>query len=66
MEDTESLGSDEMINKLEGITDHLENQIGSFRLVGRDIQGDIENGFVFAGDPMVEDGSGDDPEVQTE
>lgn len=60
MESPESPSSD-ALDKLEGITSHLENQIGSFRLIGKDIQGDIESGFVLQ-DVVDEDEPTDETE----
>jgi hypothetical protein len=45
MESPEGTSGDALIAGLEDTTSHLETQIGAFRLVGKDIQGDMEHGF---------------------
>jgi hypothetical protein len=47
MEDTEGISSDALIDELEKVTGRLETRIGAFKLTGKNIQGDIEKGFVF-------------------
>jgi len=59
MEDTASKRSDEMIERLSGITSVLEDQIGSFRLFGRDLQGDIESGFAYNPGEPIDSGEGE-------
>jgi hypothetical protein len=58
MEGPEGFSNNALVDKLEGITSRLEEQIGSFRLVGKNIQGDIERGFIFQ--PATELGDADD------
>lgn len=66
MENTEGLGGDALIGKLAGITDRLEDQIGAFKLIGQNIQGDIEHGFLVSSDEGVQDEGGDEIEEATE